>query len=63
MLRVHLTRDAHARIAMFQALAHKSIGSRKYRTFANATDNTILSVAAELGRGDDPQPGTGFNAE
>lgn len=40
--RVHLTRDDRTCQAMFQALALASIGSRKYKTHANATDESIL---------------------
>ena len=42
MFRVRLTRDDRTNLAMFQALARKSIGSRKYKTHANAADQIIL---------------------
>src|SRR6476661_794681 len=48
---VHLTRDDHASRAMFQALALTSIGSRNYRTHADATD--ALDFTRRRGRAAD----------
>src|SRR6478609_6992505 len=48
--RVHLTRDDHTCQAMFQALALASIGSRKYKVHASATDEFIILRAIRAKR-------------